>query len=100
MFMNTLRGDDSSGIIAVNSDGDVDVIKDTLPGYYFTETKEFKEHADTQAFREGRVLVGHNRKATIGKVNLDNAHPFVVNNEFVLVHNGSLTSHKNLADVE
>jgi predicted glutamine amidotransferase len=100
IYMDTLRGSDSTGIIGIDKDGNVDVAKDALPGCYFMYSKEFREIADKKAYNNGRVLVGHNRKATIGKVNVSNAHPFVINDEFVLVHNGSLTSHKNLAETE
>jgi glucosamine 6-phosphate synthetase-like amidotransferase/phosphosugar isomerase protein len=100
MYMNTLRGFDSSGIIHVDDEGNVDVVKDVIPGTYFTGIKEYDEVVEKKSFKHGKVLIGHNRKATIGKVNVENAHPFIVNNELVLVHNGSLTSHKNLADIE
>jgi hypothetical protein len=39
--------------------------------------------------QRGRILVGHNRKATQGSINSINAHPFHSGN-IVLVHNGTL----------
>jgi predicted glutamine amidotransferase len=100
MFMNTLRGMDSSGVILVDQEGNVDVAKDVMAGTWFTGIDEYDKIVEKKAYKEGKFLVGHNRKATIGKINIDNAHPFVVKDELILVHNGSLTSHKNLADKE
>lgn len=100
MYFNTLRGMDSSGVIHVDQEGNVDVVKDTMAGNWFTSIKDYEAIVEKKAYQVGKLLVGHNRKATIGKVNIENAHPFVVNDELVLVHNGSLVSHKNLADKE
>lgn len=45
-------------------------------------------------------MVGHNRKATTGAINSENAHPFHEGN-IVLVHNGTLRGgHKQLANTE
>lgn len=46
-----------------------------------------------------RIQVGHNRKATQGGINSQNAHPFHEGN-IILVHNGTLFGHKDLADTE
>ena len=45
------------------------------------------------------MVVGHNRKATAGKANNENSHPFVHEN-IVLVHNGVVHNHKKMADTE
>jgi len=49
---------------------------------------------------EGKVLIGHNRAATVGKVTDESAHPFVVDNTFAMVHNGTLYGHKSLKDTD
>jgi hypothetical protein len=53
------------------------------------------------ARRDGVFMVGHNRAATRGTVNDQNAHPFWVDDKIVLVHNGTMRGdHKKIADVE
>jgi len=52
-----------------------------------------------KSINSGSVLVGHNRKATKGEVNDENAHPFN-RGDIVLVHNGSLFNHKQVANTE
>lgn len=42
------------------------------------------------------AIIGHNRAATTGKVNRENAHPFIIG-DIVGVHNGSLRAYKELA---
>lgn len=42
-----------------------------------------------------QFIMGHNRHATQGAINTENAHPFGVQ-DIVLAHNGSLTSRKGL----
>lgn len=103
LYMDTLRGPDSTGVFLVDRDGDVTVLKDSSPAWEFMSTKEYQDSIDKVAYKAGKVLVGHNRKATVGKIVNANAHPFTVNNEFVLVHNGSLSTTKHLghdADVD
>ena len=98
LFMDTLRGPDSTGVALVNVAGDVSVLKDSVSAPEFYCTKEYNDVIDAPAYKTGKALIGHNRKATVGKIVKENAHPFVINDEFVLVHNGSLTSHKHLGD--
>src|SRR5574343_438908 len=100
LFIDTLRGPDSTGTFLVDKDGDVTVLKNDMTAWDFMSTKQFNEHISKPAYKSGKALIGHNRKATQGKVNPANAHPFVVNKEFTLVHNGTLTTHKHLGDTE
>jgi hypothetical protein len=46
---------------------------------------------------DGRAMIGHNRKKTMGSIDDESAHPFVVNGEFAMVHNGTLYNHQALA---
>ncbi len=100
LFMDTLRGPDSTGVFLVDKDGDTTLLKDVGTAQRFLVNKDYDTYIDTPAYKIGKALVGHNRKATIGKVDAVNAHPFTVNGEFVLVHNGSLPGHKHLGDAE
>lgn len=100
LFMDALRGPDSTGTFLVDKGGDVTVIKDSIPSWDFLCTKSYLDNIDKPAFQSGKALVGHNRKATMGKVNAQNSHPFTVNKELVLVHNGTLPGHKHLGDTE
>jgi hypothetical protein len=52
-----------------------------------------------RAISSGRILIGHNRKATQGSISSENAHPFVEEN-IILVHNGTLRGHKSISDKE
>jgi len=100
LFMDTLRGPDSTGTFVVDKWGNVNITKEIGEAAYTLYDPDYHKKVSDVAYKEGKILVGHNRKATVGKVTIDNAHPFVVNNELVLVHNGSLNSHKHLGDTE
>jgi len=94
LIIDTLRGDDSTGVFAVGheplyKDGTAWYCKNTLTGAEFTDSKEYWENMyDTSEYR---CVVGHNRAATVGKVDSDSAHPFQVG-AITMVHNGTLTS--------
>lgn len=45
--------------------------------------------------RQAHVLMGHTRKATIGTISVDNAHPFEVGN-IVGAHNGHISNHEEM----
>lgn len=100
LFVDMLRGDDSTGIFSISNEGDVYVAKDEGNSLSFMYTKEYAE-AQRRSWNKGAALIGHNRKATRGAVTDANAHPFNVGDNIILVHNGTMRSnHKKHADVE
>ena len=94
---DTFRGDDSTGVIFVNNDTSFGIMKDVFPATYITDTIKSSEQG-RRAYMKGKAMIGHNRKGTIGGVSEDTAHPFVVGDNFSMVHNGTLRNHKALAD--
>ena len=99
-IVDTLRGRDSTGFMSVYRNRQVDVIKIGTHPFNLFRCNEWTAFRQT-AINRGRMIVGHNRAATKGEVNTENAHPFVENN-IILVHNGTLWDHSNLtkADVK
>jgi glucosamine 6-phosphate synthetase-like amidotransferase/phosphosugar isomerase protein len=97
LFADTLRGEDSTGIIAVQTDASFGIVKEALAAPYIIDAMR-QEKFIKENVSKGKALIGHNRKATVGKVSAEFAHPFVVDETFAMVHNGTLTSHKHLAD--
>jgi len=98
LFMDTLRGEDSTGVFLIDNNGNVQIAKEAVDGPTFLKSKAW-DNIRSEAFRNGWVLVGHNRKATRGSITDENAHPFWVEDKIVLVHNGSMYGcHKHLAD--
>ena len=94
-----VRGEDSTGVIYVESDGGFGIMKEAQAAtwaYYSLYTDDMVKASQ----QRGKVYIGHNRKATVGKVNEANAHPFVVDDTFAMVHNGSLYGHKKLKNTE
>lgn len=99
LYANMLRGQDATGVFTVDSVGNLDMIKSALPSPNVQSKPEYKALIDL-AMKDGMVLVGHNRAATMGKSDEHEfAHPFI-EDHICLLHNGTLTSHKHLANVE
>jgi len=94
LWVNTLRGEDSTGVFGVNQQGNVDYLKTAGDAHKMITSKEYKDFKDN-IFSDYRMVVGHNRKATRGAVTDDNAHPFV-EDTIALVHNGTLINHGKL----
>ena len=88
LFVDTMRGWDSTGVFGVDNYGNVGIAKAAMHGADFICTKEFKEFK-SHAIKNGIFAVGHNRAATRGTINDENAHPFYVEDKIVLVQNGS-----------
>lgn len=100
LYLDSLRGMDSTGVFLVENNGTLSWNKEAVASPDFCRKKEHQDMLQ-QAFRTGRALVGHNRAATRGVVNDENAHPFTVDDRITLVHNGTLYGdHRKLADVE
>jgi predicted glutamine amidotransferase len=97
LFVDALRGEDSTGMIFVETDSSFGIMKDAYSSQYVID--DFKDSVlGKKAWTKGKALIGHNRKATVGAVSKDTAHPFVVDEKFAMVHNGTLRNHKALAD--
>lgn len=94
LVVNTVRGADSVGAFTKFGNGDVRAIKHGGNPFNLLRTSEWREYRQAVIHR-GKFLVGHNRKATMGEINTDNAHPFV-EDHIALVHNGTLRSQNNL----
>lgn len=100
LLLDTLRGEDSTGAFLVNNIGEVSLAKEAKTAGEFLKTNEYKKVMQ-EGWDKGSCIIGHNRKATKGDINDTNAHPFVVDDKIVLVHNGGIWGdHKKLADVE
>lgn len=94
------RGRDGAGVVVVDNLGNVKLAKDVGSVDNFQQEKEYHE-LDRAAFQNGWAMVGHNRSATRGVVSDTNAHPFVIDDKIVLVHNGTFHSnHKQIRDTE
>lgn len=99
LYMDTCRGLDSTGVIHANANETTIEKAVGSPGNLY----EYG-HSDlwdlsgrpVQKLGCPRVLIGHNRAATIGKVNEANAHPFSFGT-FHGVHNGSLDSYPKVS---
>jgi len=98
LFSDTLRGVDSTGIFGVNKYGNLLAHKTAAPASNALRTATFQEFLG-KIYTDYKIVMGHNRAATRGATTDENAHPFVEDN-ICLIHNGTLTSHKQLADKE
>ncbi len=97
-MVDSLRGEDSTGAYCVLNNRQVKTIKiASHPAHLFAcdSWTKFRQ----SAVSTGRIVIGHNRKATQGKVVSENAHPFVDNN-IILVHNGTLRTREGVGNEE
>lgn len=95
--VNELRGADSTGVIYVETDKSFSILKEATPAAW-AHMSIFGHDIMKTVIQRGKALIGHNRAATVGKVSDETAHPFVVDNTFAMVHNGTLYGHKTLKD--
>ncbi len=99
LYADALRGWDATGVIGVTKNGDFGIMKEASDAYVFSAQFDDSD-LDKQVYREGVAIIGHNRAKTVGENKDENAHPFVVDNTFALVHNGTLRNHKSMHDTE
>lgn len=105
LHLDTLRGDDSAGVARAyfpeinSSDIKCEVMWNLGSGLRMWGSKQYnKSVTDALQVPKNFLLMGHNRAATKGAVNLKNAHPFV-HGATVMSHNGTLTSYKEFEDL-
>lgn len=93
LILDSLRGEHSTGVAAVGKSTEVTVAKVVGDPFALLETKQ----SEAIFKQPNRILIGHNRYATTGKINRRNAHPFEFDT-IVGVHNGTLTNKYALTD--
>lgn len=90
LWLNYLRGQDSTGIAREDTDGKVHVQKSLLGSPAFIlEKPEIIEPTYGKKKHQPRLLMGHCRAATKGAITLKNAHPFRFE-KTIGFHNGTL----------
>lgn len=99
LFLDTLRGDDGTGVCIVNNEAGATVFKKSTDYPSFQYNGDLKKGLQ-ESISSGKALLGHNRKATVGSHVDENAHPFVFDDRYVFFHNGTLTNHKQFGDTE
>lgn len=105
LVFNQVRGFDSTGVVIVPTvltpkQDPFTVVKDVGPAqnlWDFDKDKIFDYRGGI--LQSAKVLIGHNRAATLGKVNVENAHPFEFGH-IVGAHNGSLNFWCDLEDAD
>ena len=96
LISDMFRGMDSTGCFAVNKYGNLNMLKDACAAPFFINKSESTKFFN-KMIADYHVVVGHNRKATVGQVTDTNAHPFIEGN-ICLIHNGTLTNHREVGD--
>ena len=96
LYATAVRGLDSTGCFTVKTSGNVSLLKDNTPSADFLRTPDYLSF-ETEAYIQGRIMVGHCRAATRGEKTAENAHPFIAEH-IALVHNGTLWQHNHLAN--
>lgn len=81
-----VRGKHSTGVAFVTNSHDVSIRKTTLNPCDFLELRGVSSKLNVSSLL---CAIGHNRHATLGGVNQENAHPFEHGN-ITLAHNGTL----------
>lgn len=91
--VDVIRGPHSTGVAFINSEKDWMTLKNTVLPDELMASKDYKEMDRMQWL----IKMGHNRFATRGKIDNDNAHP---HNEGKIIgtHNGTLYGQHRLPD--
>lgn len=99
LYADVFRGADATGVITCHNNKDFGIMKEASDSSVFN-SQFINSDLDKDLFKNGTAAIGHNRAKTIGDHSDANAHPFVVDDTFAMVHNGTLRNHKKLAETE
>jgi len=91
LITDTIRGSDGTGVFHITASREIMWGKVGAPPFRLINRPNWQKFKNT-AFQEARLLIGHNRKAVMGTVSSENAHPFV-HEHIIAVHNGFIDNH-------
>lgn len=94
LICDAVRGMDSTGIFSVNNVGNAQLHKIASHPFNLVKSNEYRAWKQDN-WSMGKMVVGHNRKATVGAINNENAHPFNFGS-VVMVHNGYIENYRSL----
>jgi predicted glutamine amidotransferase len=94
LYADALRGQHSTGLFTVESNHDVCLLKAAQEAATFIDRRANSDVLDAIGWGT-RAAVGHNRFATQGGINYENAHPYHCGN-IHLVHNGTLKAYYHM----
>lgn len=111
LYVDTFRGEHSTGVFSLfkpyGQPTTTRVVKEAVPGPFFIANDDLWNESTSMEYISGynkvktkafpKVMFGHNRYATRGKINTENAHPFV-HEHITLAHNGTLRDQSLLPD--
>lgn len=100
LYCDVFRGQHSTGVFCKRlNEENVLIHKKAVPSFVYLLDDEYKSMSTglTNYVVAPSWMVGHNRHATKGAVNDQNAHPFQ-HGKITLVHNGTLTDTSHLPD--
>lgn len=100
LYADAVRGEDSTGVIGIENETTFHIAKEATAAAWFLNSLEVESKLPRTLFTSGKAIIGHNRKKTMGKIEDASAHPFVINNHFAMVHNGTLYNHRALANTD
>jgi len=90
---NDSRGGDSIGICCIKN-GKPFIEKRAEKGSKVVSHRKFN---DLVCNRNTNIMMGHTRKASQGKLDLDNAHPHI-HKDLILTHNGTVSNFEEVKD--
>lgn len=85
LFVDTLRGQDSTGVAGCDLDGKAQLLKGVGPAVDLIDRRGYDEVVRISR----RVIIGHNRFGTMGGKTKENAHPFAFDS-VIGAHNGTV----------
>lgn len=97
LYMDALRGEHATGVAMISPNATARVIKKPVTASIFLDSPDVVTAMRSAA--SSMALLGHNRYATQGALNEENAHPFS-HGHITMAHNGTLRTRRGLSGLE